>query len=174
MNIKIKFTIVIIVTLLIGMAIGFEISEISIKSRFREMDRFRETGGFVEKFEGIIRPDTEQKPVVLSILLKYHKMIDSTSKAGMTQVTVLIDSMKSELKKNLREDQFQRLEEDMKRFKNGPPPNGDPNRGPKMGPNGPREFGPNRDNRQGLPPMDKGSKLLHPNGDNLPPEPVRR
>jgi hypothetical protein len=160
MNIKLKFTIIILVTLIIGMAIGFEISEISIKSRFREIDRFRESRGFVGIFENIINPDLEQKPLVYSILLKYHKMIDSTSKAGITEVTKLMDSMITELKKSLKDDQVKRLEKEMERMKNGPPP--PPNRGPNM------------DNRQGPPPFEKGGSFPGPQPGSRPPEMDRR
>jgi hypothetical protein len=176
MNIKLKFSIILIATLLIGIAIGFEISEISIKSHFREMDEFRESRGFVGLFENIIRPDTEQKVVVYSVLLKYHKMIDSTAKAGMTMVSKMMDSMFVELKKNLKDDQIKRLENEMERMKNGlpPPPNGDPNMGPgrRPGPDPNRDpnRNPNMDYRQGPPPFEKDGKFLKPQGINRPPQ----
>lgn len=184
MNIKLKFSLILLATLLIGIAIGFEISEISIKSRFREMDEFRESRGFIGLFENIIRPDADQKAIVYPILLKYHKMMDSTAKAGMTVVSKIMDTMLVELKKNLTKEQIQRLENEMEKRKNGPPPprNGDPNMRPNMGPNGGPNPGmgpdpnrdpnrnPNMDNRQGPPPFDKGGNLQRPQGDKRPPE----
>jgi hypothetical protein len=167
MNIKIKFTVIIIVTLLIGMMIGFEISEISIKSKFREMDRFRESGGFTDMFERIIRPDAEQKPVVFSILLKYHKMLDSISNSGMTQVSAAMDSMKAELKKNIKTEQYDRLDREMKMMKNGPPPNEGPRRGGQHRP------GFERGGPQGPPPDNGNPKLLRP-GRGAPPERIEK
>jgi len=160
MNIKIKFTIIIIVTLLIGIMIGFEISEISIKSKFREMDRFRQPGGFTEMFERIIRPDAEQKPVVYSILLKYHKMLDSISNSGMTQVSAAMDSMKLELKKSIKAEQYERLSDEMERMKNSPPPNEGPRRGGQHRPG----FG--RGGPQGPPLEGENPQLLRPERRN--------
>ena len=61
------------IALFVGIAIGFEISEISIKKRFEEIDSFRKTEGFIRIFEGIIKPDNAQEPVVDSELYKYYK-----------------------------------------------------------------------------------------------------
>ena len=170
MSIKVKFSIIILITLIIGMAIGFEISEISIKSRFNERTEFRGVRGFVGRFEDILRPDTEQKPVIGAILVKYHKIIDSTSNAGMAEVSKLFDSMKVELKKNLKAEQIERLENELFWMKNGPPPpprnQGNPNF--RQGPN--PDMGP--DPNRGPAPFRQDNKLLKPN-NNRPPENYR-
>jgi hypothetical protein len=185
MNIKLKFTLIILAILLLGIAIGFEISEISVNVRQKELHSFREANGFLDRFENIIQPDAEQKPVISSILLKYHKLIDSTSKASITQVSNLIDSMVIKLKQNLKEDQIERIEKEISRMKNGPPPpfNQGPNPGqgfnPNMGPNPNQGLNPNMGprpnpgdmNRPG--PFDQGNnKLLKPTG-NKPPDDKR-
>jgi hypothetical protein len=180
MNIKVKFTLIILAILLLGIAIGFEIGEISVNMRQKELHSFREANGFLDRFESIIQPDAEQKPVISSILLKYHKLIDSTSKAGITQVSNLIDSMVIILKKNLKEDQIERFEKEINRMKSGPPPpfnQGGPgsNQGPNPGHGFNPDMGPRPNpgdmNRPG--PFDQNSnKLLKPSG-NKPPDDKR-
>jgi hypothetical protein len=122
MNAKIKSSILIIIVLLIGIAIGFEISEISIRHRFYKLDAFRESRGFIQMFEGIIKPDSIQKPVVDSILTKYHDQMDKIAKYGMQEVSSQMDSMKSDLSKILDKDKKMRLEDEMTKMKRQPPP----------------------------------------------------
>jgi|GEM_PF-854631 len=153
MNIKLKFSIIILATLLIGAAIGFEISEISIKSRFTKMNEFREGPGFLNRFEGIIQPDDNQRPIIKSILSKYFTIIDSTSKLSMNTVAKLIDSMKVELKKHLKKEQIERLEREINIRRDGPQP----------------PENPNLMDRNGPPPFNQGDRLLRPQGDNRPP-----
>lgn len=175
MNIKLKFSLILLATLLLGIAIGFEISEISVKIHQEKVNSFREANGFVDRFEKIIQPEAEQKPVISSILLKYHKIIDSTSKVGITQVSNLIDSMIVKLKKNLKDDQLERLNNEITRMKNGPPPPPPNFRGPDQGPN--PDMGPGPSPEPGMNPADRNrpapynqsNKILKPMG-NRPPE----
>lgn len=175
MNIKVKFSLILLATLILGIAIGFEISEITVKMHQDRINSFREANGFVDRFENIIQPDAAQKPVISSILLKYHKIIDSTSKAGMAQVSNLIDSMIFKLKKNLKDDQLERLNNEIARMKNGPPPPPPNFRGPGQGPN--PNMGPGPNQRPGMNPADRNrqapfnpsNKTLKPMG-NRPPE----
>jgi hypothetical protein len=142
---KAKSLLVLLITLVIGVAIGFEISEIMLKNRFEEMKSFREPKGFVNIFEDIIKPDNNQKPIVDSILVKYHKKMEAVTRSGMAQVSVMMDSMQVELKTAINEEQFHRLNNEMTRMKNRPTPfrnHGEP---------GPR---PNHD--RPMPPPDGG------------------
>jgi hypothetical protein len=145
MNAKVKPFFILLVTLLIGIAIGFEISEISIKMRFDEIRAFKEPKGFVNIFEEIIKPDNNQKPVINSILLKYHNKMENITKKGMSEVSNMMDSMKVELKTVLNQEQIQRLEEETSRMKRQPPPPHDgrmyPPKGERPGPP-PPEFVP--------------------------------
>jgi hypothetical protein len=151
-NVNIKSALIIITTLVIGVAIGFELSEISIRKRFDKMDSFKGPQGFVQSFEEIIMPDKDQKDKVSSILLKYHDKIDKITKSGMGEISLKMDSMAVELKQILNEEQKARLTEEMQRMKRMPPP-------PKMGgnhrPEGDRRPPPgNPDNRRPLPPIE--------------------
>lgn len=139
MNSIIKSTLIIFIVLVIGIAIGFEISEILIRHRFDRMDSFRESRGFIHMFEGIIKPTSNQKPVVDSILTKYHEQMENIAKNGMHEVSKQMDSMKGDLSKVLDKDQNIRLEDELLRMKRQPPPLPHHERGP-MPPPGEREL----------------------------------
>ncbi len=79
-SLQIKSTLIILTTLIIGMGIGFEIGEIIVRGHFDEMNEFRQPRGFVTVFEDIIKPDSLQKPLINSILLKYHEKMEKISK----------------------------------------------------------------------------------------------
>jgi hypothetical protein len=121
MKSKIKSFLILIITLLIGIAIGFEISEIDIKKHFEAMDSFKKPEGFIKIFEGIIKPDPNQKEVVDSILFKYYEKMERIRHSGMEEITNMMDSMNVELKKNLNNEQISRLSEEMQRMKKNPP-----------------------------------------------------
>jgi hypothetical protein len=121
-NNKIKSLLILIITLVIGIAIGFEISEISIKKHFEKMDSFRKPEGFIKIFDGIIKPDNTQKAEVDSILYVYHERIEKITHSGMDSVSKMMDSMNVELKTKLNNEQAARLDEDLQRMKKNPPP----------------------------------------------------
>ena len=123
---SIQAFLILTITLVIGIAIGFEISEISIKKHFEEMDSFRKPEGFIRIFEGIIKPDNIQRPVVDSILYKYHEKMEMVRYSGMDEVSKTMDSMRTELGTKLTKDQANRLDEEMQRMKKNlpPPPQG--------------------------------------------------
>jgi hypothetical protein len=165
MKTKLKPFLILLVTLLIGIAIGFEISEIMIKMRFDEMKAFREPKSFVNIFEDIIRPDKNQKTVIDSILLKYHVKMESVTKKGMSEVSGIMDSMKVELKPVLNQEQIKRLEAEFSRMKHFPPPRDrgmPPKDGAMQAPNGERQMPPPPRNGE-MPPPD--NRLLPPPHD---------
>jgi hypothetical protein len=156
MNAKLKPFLILFITLVIGIAIGFEISEILIKVRFDELKAFKEPKGFVKIFEEIIKPDSSQKSTTDSILLKYHVKLENVTKKGMAEVSNMMDSMKVELKTVLNKDQIKRLEEEMSRMKRQPPPPRDGRMPPPQG--------------DGLMPPPEGNRPLPPpHGDRKPP-----
>jgi hypothetical protein len=154
---SLKFSLILFVTLLIGIAIGFEISEILIKKRFAEPEQFRRPESFINMFNRIIMPDSIQKPLVDSILLKHHLKMESLFKNNMIEITAQMDSMKISLSHVLSKEQFKRFEEDMARMRKEPP--GGMRQGPPGGmpmrqrpPNGmPMREGP----PDGMKPMDR-------------------
>ncbi|MDR3626538.1 MAG: hypothetical protein P4L45_06880 [Ignavibacteriaceae bacterium] len=121
-NGNIKSLLILVITLVIGIAIGFEISEISIKKHFEKMDSFRKPEGFIKIFDGIIKPDNIQKAGIDSILFAYHEKIEKITHSGMDSVSKMMDSMNVELKTKLNKEQAARLDEEMQRMKKNPPP----------------------------------------------------
>jgi hypothetical protein len=166
MKTKLKPFLILLFTLVIGIAIGFEISEILIKIRFEEMKVFKEPKSFVKIFEDILLPEPGQKPVIDSILVKYHIKMEAITKKGMAEVSVTMDSMKNELKTVVNEDQFKRLEEEMSRMKHMPPP-----RERAMPPNGNR-MPPPRD-RHHMDPHEE-RPMPPPEGNGQPPQDFSR
>lgn len=156
MNSKLKSSLVILVTLIIGIAIGFELSEIIDKGRFEKMREFRKPRGFTNMFITIIEPDSAQKPLINSILLKYHEKMDSVSKEGMSKVSNLMTSMEDEIRLLLTEEQAKRFDEEIAKFKSRIPP-------------GPRGR-PHIDGNMRRPPIDKDRRIpsTMPHGEKAP------
>ena len=160
-NVNFKSALIIITTLLIGVAIGFELSEISVKKRFEKLDSFRGPQGFIQIFQDIIKPNDDQRNKVSSILLKYHDKIDKITQAGMNDVSLKLDSMAVELKQILNEEQKARLDEEMQRMKRMPvPPKMDrrpPPDGERIPPPGIHE-----NDREPMPPNEQGDNERRP------------
>jgi hypothetical protein len=148
-----KSLFIILITLIIGIAIGFEVSEILIKKRFEEVRSVRDPKGFVNMFENLIKPDEKQKPVVDSILLKHHERINEIMTANRQLMDKQIDSLRIVLKPYLTNEQVEHLNAEIMRMRRGPrfrtggpqpdfrkmPPPPDDRKGP---PPDPREFPP--------------------------------
>jgi len=117
---KIKSSLILFVTLLIGIAIGFEISEIMIKKRFEAFKDIRKPKGFVDMFDEMLKPDEKQKPVVDSVLLKYHAQIDSVFKSGFAFLKANMDSMRVELSKVLTKEQMDIFDKEREKMEKPP------------------------------------------------------
>lgn len=100
-----------LITLLIGIGIGFEISELILKNHFAKMQEWRRPEAFIKFYEDAINPDASQKKILEPILLKYHKRLDSLTVKGFQSFSSTIDSLKSELYVNITSQQKKRLED---------------------------------------------------------------
>ncbi|MGE5498749.1 MAG: hypothetical protein ACM3Q2_11790, partial [Syntrophothermus sp.] len=100
-----------LITLIIGIGIGFEISEMILKKHFEKMQEWRRPEVFVKFYEDAIVPDANQKKKIEPILLKYHKRLDSLTTKGFQTFGSTIDSLKAELSANITSEQKKRLEE---------------------------------------------------------------
>lgn len=153
-----RATIVLLVILLLGIGIGFEIGEILFRKHFEEMEAFRGPQGFVNKFDDLIKPDADQKAKVDSILMQHHQKLDQISQNIRTELDKQMDSMKAELKPLLRDDQYQRLINEFNRMKNpqrhGPHGPGDMPHGPDGMPPPPHGDGPHGEGPHGEPPAE--------------------
>ena len=118
MNVKLKTSIIIIITLLIGIVIGALGSGMIRKNIYKDrITRFRKPEGFVNRIENIIEPDSIQQVVIRTILLNHHKRIRVVSEQYHVEMKALIDSLKNELKPILTPEQQERLNERLQRRK---------------------------------------------------------
>jgi hypothetical protein len=114
MKTPVKTIALFLVTLLIGIGIGFELSELILKHHFSQMQEWRRSEGFVKFYEDIIVPDENQKKVIEPILLKYHKRLDTLTTIGFQHYISTKDSLKAELFLHLTSQQKQNLEDKFK------------------------------------------------------------
>lgn len=171
-----KTLIIILVTLIIGSAIGFEVSEILIKKRFDEFRNIRQPRGMVDIFSNIIKPDEKQKPKIDSIIFSFHNRVDKIMNESRKKMDKQLDTLRLELKPYLNDDQMKRFDDEIKRIKMNVP-NDSTRKGPPEGilPNGPQDMKgkdfPQRREGENMPPEFDG-KNPPPgfDGKNPPPE----
>ena len=119
---KTKSFFVIFIILIIGIALGFELSEMLMKNRLEKFRNSRDPKGFVESFDNVIKPDAKQKPIVDSIIIKHHKIMDKLLEDSRAQMDKMADSLAAELKPVLTKEQMDRLTADIAKMRKNPPP----------------------------------------------------
>ena len=131
MNVKLKSTIVIVSTLLIGMVLGSVITAAFVKNRaFDRIAEMRNERGFVKRIERLIQPDEEQKEKVREILVKhFDKMHQLVEEMRITFKTMNYSLIK-DLKPILHPEQIERFKKRMERMKRFEGPPGKPHRPP--------------------------------------------
>lgn len=169
----VKSSIILIVTLLIGIAIGYELNGMLFRYRFDAPKMMRRPEGFVNHFENIIKPDEAQKKKLRETILKYHTRIEDVSNKNMQRVGQLIDSMNTELRSQLTKEQAARLDGMIQNMKKFPPPDKmsgpgrGPGYGPDRGPGGPG-FGPPPGDRPPADDRKPEDRNTPGNGNNRP------
>jgi hypothetical protein len=118
---KTKSILILLVTLILGIVIGFQINEILIKKRFEEMRAARRPGSFIKLFENILQPSEEQKVLLEPIFIKYQQKIDEVISNSRVQVDAQMDSLTNDLKPILKQDQLDRFTAEIKNVRKGPP-----------------------------------------------------
>lgn len=118
MNLKLKSSLIIILTLIIGMVLGgLIVSTFLKKDRFRErIAHLRKPEGFMQRFERIIEPDSTQKKIIRAILKKHFDRVEKTSFNFRERMRALNDSLKTELEPILTNQQKERLLHRLHRF----------------------------------------------------------
>ncbi|MFH1760363.1 MAG: hypothetical protein ABIA63_04605 [bacterium] len=117
MNIQLKSTLIIIVTFIIGMAVGI--------LGFITMVKPPHPGGFKPdmphhilkmRFERIIAPSEKQWEEIRPILRKYSLKMSDKMKRNHEELRLQKDSLLNEIKPFLTQEQIKKLEEDEKRI----------------------------------------------------------
>jgi len=119
MNIKLKMTSIIIITLAFGIVIGAMINRTLSQNRIRNILSRRIPVHFVASYERIIRPDAAQARLIREVLNKHAKRISEIREKSQEELQSSIESMMEELDSILTPEQRKRLEK--RRFQGRPP-----------------------------------------------------
>ena len=131
MNVKLKSTIVIVSTLLIGMVLGSVITAAFIKNRtFDRIAELRNERGFVKRIERLIQPDEEQKEQVRGILVRHFDKMHVLGEEMRINFKAMNDSLIKDLGPILHPEQIERFKKRMERMKRFGGPPGKPHRPP--------------------------------------------
>lgn len=135
-----KAVAILVLTFLIGLAVGFLASGALHQRRAERMAELRRRGGFVEHMLEVIRPrDAAQREAVVPILEETAQRNRALFEGTRETMRAELDSMRVRLAPLLDADQLRRIEREA-RFREGPRRGGPPGGGPPGGPmNGPGE-----------------------------------
>ena len=110
---KLKVTIIIIATLLIGILLGVVGRGAFVKRHHQKLDSIERTEFFLSRVNEIVDPDSSQKPKVQEISKRTAQRIEILFERHQTEMAVIVDSMKQELSAVLRPEQKQRIDREL-------------------------------------------------------------
>ena len=119
MNIKLKTTLIIIITLAFGIVIGAMINRTLSQNRIRNILARRSPVRIVSSYERIIKPDPEQSRLIREVLNKHAKRISEIRERSQEELQSSLESVMEELDSILTPEQRKRLEK--RRFPGRPP-----------------------------------------------------
>jgi Spy/CpxP family protein refolding chaperone len=111
MAIKIKTTLIILFTFILGMVAGSFITQAFFKYRMEKVLAMGAPEGFIDHFERIIEPTSKQRESVRKILDKYGQQMFQMRQKSLKAFLALNQAMQKELKSILTPRQQKRLEE---------------------------------------------------------------
>jgi hypothetical protein len=110
MKTQTKLISMLIVTLLIGMVLGFIGHGIFFRDQFkRRAQRMRTPEGFMERFEQVIQPTDEQRTEIRKILQRHYERMMQQQNAFRESM----DTFKKDLDSLLTSEQRERLQENL-------------------------------------------------------------
>ena len=110
MTIKIKTTLIIIFTFIIGMVAGSFITQAFYRYRMEKVLSMSAPALFTTHFERIIEPTAEQRESVRKILNKYGQQMFQMRQKNLKELFIINQSMQKELNSILTPEQQQRLQ----------------------------------------------------------------
>lgn len=110
MNIKVKTTLIIIITLLIGILIGALLNRVLLQHRIKRAFLMQTPGFFITLYEDIIEPDSEQSKLIREILDKHVKRMSEIRKNFRKDLQSELESLRKELDPTLTPEQKKRLQ----------------------------------------------------------------
>ena len=114
---KTRASIVIIISILLGIAIGFMTANLIHHSRFKDIRSMSSADSFRERTFSIIQPTDNQAIELSPIIDKYGNKFDSLRKYTFTQYKDLFKDLHQEMTPYLSEDQVIAIEEFAKHYK---------------------------------------------------------
>lgn len=118
MTTKTKTTLILLLTLLIGILLGVFLDRTMMRyhlqKRFSEV---RQVRGINRILESLIRPDESQYEAVRNILEKYSKKLHDQREKSFQQMESIMDSLRTELDHVLTDEQKMRLKKEVERMR---------------------------------------------------------
>ena len=109
MNIKVKTTLIIIITLALGIFIGAMLNRALLQHRIRSVFSMRNPNRLVPIYEEIIKPDTTQSELIREILIKHAQQTSEIRASFRQQMQSALESMRAEIEPLLTPTQKKRL-----------------------------------------------------------------
>jgi len=132
MNNKVKSTLILVTTLVIGMILGSVLTLALTKNRiYNRLADLRTEPGFVRHLERMIDPDAGQREKVHEILIDHFERMHRVGREMRMQFKVMNDSLFQDLEKVLRPEQIEQLKDRMERMKRFSRPPGPPRHRPR-------------------------------------------
>ena len=122
MNTKSKGVIVILITLIIGFALGILAGGFFRQNMLREkIARFRSPGMFIERLEHFVQPTEKQSQKLREILENHHAKMFEQGERLREHMQTMNDSLYSQLDTVLTKEQMEKLKKRMERMRPFPP-----------------------------------------------------
>ena len=109
MNIKLKTSLLIIFTLIIGIVIGAMLNRAFLHNRVQRVFQKRAPNVFVQSYVQAIRPEQEQQKQIQKILDVYAQRMWEIREKNRQDLEVLMEAMQAELETVLTPEQMERL-----------------------------------------------------------------
>jgi hypothetical protein len=113
MTTKLKVTLVIVATLIIGIVLGVVGRGVLMKHHRQKLDKMERTEFFLSRINEAVDPDSSQKAKVEEIAKRTAQKIEILFDHHQSQMATLVDSMKRELAAVLTPSQQQRLDQEL-------------------------------------------------------------
>ncbi len=114
---KTRASIVILISILLGISIGFISANLIHHSRFKDVKSMSSSDSFKERTFNIIHPSENQVEELTPIVDKYGVKFDSLRKYTYIQFKELFEEYHQTMTPFLSEDQIKAVEESSKHFK---------------------------------------------------------
>lgn len=111
MNAKSKSFLLLLITLLVGILLGFLLKTKIIDDRFEQMRGMKKPDGMLNMMINIIEPSEEQLKELKPILEKHQSRFDTVMIESQDKMKVLIDLLNEDLSKVITKEQMKRLHE---------------------------------------------------------------